>query len=58
MLKELYLLDSTYANNNYDTISGNYDNIYYHTCNICFPLNNHLQNLKSISLRSVDLPVV
>ena len=58
MPKELYLLDSTYATKNYDSIIGNYDNNFYHTFNICFPLKKPLQNLKSITLRSVEIPVV
>ena len=58
MPKELYLLDSTYASNNYDSIIRAYDINFYHTFKICFPLNNPLQNLKSITIRSVEIPVV
>ena len=57
MPKKLFFLDSTYLSKYYDTIIGNHENNFYHTFNICFSLNNPLQNLKSITLRSVEIPV-
>ena len=58
MLKEIHLLDLAHATKNYHTIIGNYENNYYHTFNICFSLKKSLQNLKSITLRSDEIPVV
>ena len=57
MPKELYLLDWTYAKIKI-LLLVNMINKIYHAFNICFPLNNSLQNLKSITLKSVEIPVV
>ena len=58
MLKGLVLLDSTYATRNYYPIVGGIDTYYYHPFGICLPLKYSLKKLNSITLKSVDIPLI
>ena len=56
MPKELYLLDTVNCVRNYDPFMDNYLTHPYHSFNVLFPLKSPLRNLKSISLKSVEMP--
>jgi hypothetical protein len=55
--QEIYFLDTINATKNYDTIIGAIDLNFNHSYNISFPLRNTLKNLKSIALKSVEMPI-
>ena len=58
MPKELYFFESAYGTKNIDQLSGNNDpDFLYHSYNINFPLKFPLRNLKSISLKSAEIPI-
>ena len=55
--QEIYFLDTIKATKNYDSIIGAIDLNYYHSYNISFPLRYPLKDLKSIALKSVEMPI-
>ena len=57
MPKETHFYDTINAIKNYDTSTNNY-NTYYHTFNVSFPFKFPIINLKSITLKSVEMPIV
>ena len=57
MPKETHFFDTINAIKNYDTSTNNY-NTYYHTFNVTFPFKFPIINLKSITLKSVEMPIV
>ena len=57
MPKELYFFDTINAIKIYDNYTGSYNNNYYHTYNVYFPLKTPLQNVKRITLKSVEIPL-
>ena len=57
MPKETHFFDTINAIKNYDIATNNY-NTYYHTFNVSFPFKFPIINLKSITLKSVEMPIV
>ena len=55
--KEVYFLDTINSTKNYDNIIGTIDLNYYHSYNVSYPLKYSLKNLKSITLKSVEMPI-
>ncbi len=54
MPKETHFYDTINGIRNYDTASNNYN---YHSFNVTFPLRLPIINLKSITLKSVEMPI-
>jgi hypothetical protein len=58
MPKELYFFESAYGTKNIDQLSGNNDpDFLYHSYNVNFPLKFPIRNLRSISLKSAEIPI-
>ena len=57
MPKETHFYDTINAIRNYDTTGGQTGYNYYHSYNVTFPLRSPLINLKSITLKSVEMPM-
>jgi hypothetical protein len=57
MPKETHFYDTINATINYDTTGGQTKISYYHSYNVTFPLRSPLINLKSITLKSVEMPM-
>ena len=57
MPKELYFFDTINSIKIYDNNTGSYNSNYYHTYNLYFPLKQPLQNVKRITLKSVEMPL-
>ena len=55
--QEIYFLDTIKATKNYDSIIGFIDLNYYHSYNISFSLRYPLKDLRSIALKSVEMPI-
>jgi len=58
MPKEIYLLDTTNATRNYDSVTGQIGRSLYHSFNVLFPLRTPILNLKKITLKSVEMPII
>ena len=58
MPKELFKLDSTNSTRNYDPITSTIDGNSYYSFNICFPLKDPLKSLNSITLKSLEIPLI
>ena len=56
MPKETHFYDTISAIRNYDTTGGQTGYNYYNSYNVTFPLRSPLINLKSITLKSVEMP--
>ena len=54
MPKEIHFYDTINAIKNYDKVPSNYN---YHSFNVTLPLSSPLINLKSIELKSVEIPI-
>jgi hypothetical protein len=54
-MKHILFLDSNDGIQNYDNSASEYNN--YHSYNLYFPLSIPLLNVKSISLKSIELPI-
>ena len=54
-MKNILFLDSNDGIQNYDNSASEYNN--YHSYNLYFPLSIPLLNVKSISLKSIELPI-
>ena len=58
MPKQLYFFESAYGTQNIDQLSGNNDpDFLYHSYNVNFPLKFPIRNLRSISLKSAEIPI-
>ena len=57
MPKETHFYDTINATRNYDTRGGQTGYVRYHSYNVTFPLRSPLINLKSITLKSVEMPM-
>ena len=57
MPKETHFYDTINAIRNYDTTGGQTGYVRYHSYNVTFPLRSPLINLKSITLKSVEMPM-
>ena len=57
MPKELYLLDTINAVRNYDEAMNSYLVSPYHSYNVLFPFKFPILHLKSITLKSVEMPI-
>ena len=57
MPKETHFYDTINATRNYDTTGGQTGYNNYHSYNVTFPLRSPLINLKSITLKSVEMPM-
>ena len=55
--QEIYFLDTVNATRNYDPIIAAVDANSYHSFNVSFPFKYALKNLKSIALKSVEMPI-
>jgi hypothetical protein len=55
--QEIYFLDTINATRNYDSIIAAVDANSYHSFNVSFPFKYPLKNLKSIALKSVEMPL-
>ena len=55
--QEIYFLDTVNATRNYDPIIAAVDANSYHAFNVSFPFRYPLKNLKSIALKSVEMPL-
>ena len=51
MVKELHLLDSTYATRNYDSMATSIDGNSYHSFNITYSFNFFLKNVTRMTLK-------
>ena len=58
MPKQLYLLDTVNATRNYDKIMEEYLEHPYHSYNVLFPFKFPLRNLRTITLKSVEMPIL
>ena len=57
MPKAIYFFDTINAVKNYDSYFGGVNGNFYHSYNIYFPLKTPLQNVKRITLKSVEMPL-